>query len=157
MNKGLIPRVLLKVNLLQSMIHLERLLVKYFIELLGYQVNCRVVNQDNQCAPCRRMVKSSESANVSYQHSLLFMTYLVKSGELDICYCPTEEMLTDRFTKPVEMNEFYCFVFKLGAWILVSLCWCSLESSSICQLQFIGVRWGSVCARSKTHTSPNHW
>jgi hypothetical protein len=83
----------------------------YFIESLGYQVNCTVVYQDNQSAILlEKNGKESSSRRTRHMNiRYFFITDRVKSGELEIKYCPTGEMLADHFTKPLQGEAFYKF------------------------------------------------
>ena len=64
--------------------------------------------QDNQSAillennGTRSSSKWTKHINIRY----LFIADRVKRGELNIEYCPTGEMLTDFFTKPLQGKQF---------------------------------------------------
>ncbi len=83
----------------------------YFLESLGYHINCTVVYQDNQSAILlEKNGKESSSRRTRHMNiRYFFITDRVKSGELVIRYCPTGEMLADHFTKPLQGEAFYKF------------------------------------------------
>ena len=66
------------------------------------------VYQDNQSAMRMeengRMSAGSKSKHINNRH--FWITDRVKSGELNIEYCPTELMLADFFTKPLQGSLF---------------------------------------------------
>ncbi len=80
----------------------------YFIESLGYQVNCTVVYQDNQSAILLEK-NGKKSSSRQTRHMNINYFFLVKSGELEMRYFPTGEMLPDHFTKPLQSTAFYKF------------------------------------------------
>lgn len=84
---------------------------RYFLEAQGYIVNGCDMCQDNQ-----RVVllekngrassgKRTRHINIRY----FFVTDRVKSGEVEIKYCPTDEMVRDYFTKPLQCSKFRKF------------------------------------------------
>ena len=59
---------------------------------------------------CPKNIKKSSSN--STKHIAIwyyFITDRVKADELNIEYCPTEDMVADYFTKPLQGEKFYQF------------------------------------------------
>ena len=102
---------LIGVNDAMSMILWTRL----FLEAQGYEVTDNVVFQDNQSTML--LAKSGrQSSGQSTRHIEIryyFVTDNVKRGKLNIEYCPTEEMIGDFFTKPLQGTLFRKFRKKI--------------------------------------------
>ena len=49
--------------------------------------------------------KRTRHINIRY----FFVTDKIKSGEVAVQYCPTDEMISDFFTKPLQGSKFYQF------------------------------------------------
>jgi hypothetical protein len=84
---------------------------KYFMEEQGYAIEKNILYQDNKSAVLlevngRKSVgKRSRALNVRY----FFLSDQVEKGNLRIEYCPTEEMIGDFFTKPLQGEKFERF------------------------------------------------
>ena len=84
---------------------------KLFMEEQGYQVKKNVLYQDNQSAILlekngrRSAGKRSRALNTRY----FFITDQVEKGNVVIDYCPTEEMIGDFMTKPLQGERFKKF------------------------------------------------
>jgi hypothetical protein len=84
---------------------------KYFLEAQGYKINDSKIFQDNQSTILlakngkRSSSKRTRHINIRY----FFVTDRVKSNEVSIEYCPTEEMDADFFTKPLQGSLFRKF------------------------------------------------
>lgn len=84
---------------------------RHFLMAQGYQINESVVYQDNQSAILLEKNgrassrKHTRHINIRY----FFITDRVKSGEVNIKYCPTNEMIADFFTKPLQGAKFRKF------------------------------------------------
>ena len=82
-----------------------------FLEDQGFRVNDNIVYQDNQSAMLLEKNGKSSSGrrtrhlNIRY----FFISDQVKNGELRIEYCPTESMVGDFFTKPLQGSTFKNF------------------------------------------------
>ena len=77
----------------------------------GFELNGNVVYQDNQSAI---LLKKNGTASSSKQTRhinirFFFVKDRVQSGELSIEYCPTDEMVADFFTKPLQGEKFLFF------------------------------------------------
>jgi hypothetical protein len=81
----------------------------YFLKEQGVHVSDSILFQDNMSAILLEKngrasaSKRSRHMNIRY----FFIADRAKSGELRIEYCPTEEMLGDFFTKPLQGGQFY--------------------------------------------------
>ena len=84
---------------------------RYFLEAQGYQIQDSVVYQDNQSAMLlanNGRVSSSKRTrhmNICY----FFMTDCIQAGDIRVAYCPTDEMVADFFTKPLQGSKFTQF------------------------------------------------
>jgi len=84
---------------------------RYFLMAQGYEVQESKVFQDNQSAILlERNGKASSSKrtrhiNVRY----FFVTDRAQAGEVKIGYCPTDDMVGDFFTKPLQGGKFRKF------------------------------------------------
>jgi len=82
-----------------------------FLECQGYKVTELVVHQENQSAILLekngRGSSSKRTRHINIRY--FFITNRVKSGEVSIKYCPTEEMIADFFTKPLQGAKFKKF------------------------------------------------
>jgi len=80
----------------------------YFMEAQGYRVIETVVYQDNQSAILLE-VNGKQSSSKRTRHmniKYFFIKDRVDSGEITIRYCPTEDMVADYFTKPLQGSQF---------------------------------------------------
>ena len=83
----------------------------YFLRARGYEVNKSTIYQDNQSAMLLEKNGKASSGkrtrhiNIRY----FFVADRVKSGEVDVKYCPTGDMLGDFFTKPLQGAPFRKF------------------------------------------------
>ena len=84
---------------------------KLFMEEQGYQVKKNVLYQDNQSAILlekngrRSAGKRSRALNIRY----FLITDQVEKGNVVIDYCPTEEMIGNFMTKPLQGERFRKF------------------------------------------------
>jgi hypothetical protein len=82
-----------------------------FLEAQGYHVKDTKVYQDNQSAMLlenngkRSSSKRTRHINIRY----FFVTDCVAKGQINVEYCPTESMLADVFTKPLQGSAFRKF------------------------------------------------
>jgi hypothetical protein len=81
----------------------------YFLKEQGVHVSDSILFQDNMSAILLekngRASSSKRSRHMNIRY--FFIADRAKSGELRIEYCPTEEMLGDFFTKPLQGRQFY--------------------------------------------------
>jgi hypothetical protein len=75
-----------------------------FLDAQGYDVKDSVVHQDNKStillAENGRMSSSKQTRHLNIRY--LFVAGCIKAKELSTKYCPTEDMLSDYFTKPLQ-------------------------------------------------------
>jgi hypothetical protein len=82
---------------------------RYFLEAQGMTVNDNVVYQDNKSSILLETngkassSKRTRHVNIRY----FFVKDRVASGEVRIEYCPTDQMIADYFTKPLQGAPFY--------------------------------------------------
>ena len=81
---------------------------RIFLDSQGYGISDSVVHQDNKStillAENGRMSSSKRTRHLNIRY--FFVTDCVKAKELSIKYCPTEEMISDYFTKPLQGTLF---------------------------------------------------
>ncbi len=82
----------------------------YFMEAQGQPILNAKIHQDNQSV--MRMEEngrmSAAGSKSKHIHNRYFwVTDRVKNGEINVKYCPTELMLADFFTKPLQGSLFY--------------------------------------------------
>jgi hypothetical protein len=84
---------------------------RYFLQAQGYEVRENKVFQDNQSAILleKNGRKSSSRRTRHINIRYFFVTDRIQSRELTVEYCPTEEMLADMFTKPLQGSLFRKF------------------------------------------------
>eukprot|EP00980_Cylindrotheca_fusiformis_P015510 scaffold4410_cov78-Cylindrotheca_fusiformis.AAC.1 len=84
---------------------------KLFLEEQGYPVERNVLHQDNKSAILlevngqKSAGKRSHAINIRY----FFITDQVKKGNISIEYCPTDDMIADYMTKPLQGEKFRKF------------------------------------------------
>jgi hypothetical protein len=82
-----------------------------FLEAQGYGTKETILYQDNQSAILlekngrKSSGKRTKHLNIRYY----FITDRISRKELSVAYCPTEEMVGDFFTKPLQGKLFYKF------------------------------------------------
>jgi hypothetical protein len=84
---------------------------RYFLEAQGYELQPSVFYQDNQSA-MKLETNGRKSCGQKSRHidiRYFFVKDRVDSGDIKVVYCPTEEMLADFFTKPLQGNLFRKF------------------------------------------------
>ena len=84
---------------------------KLFMEEQGYPIERNILYQDNKSAILLETNgrtsagKRSRALNIRY----FFLTDQVEKGNVEIQYCPTDEMLGDFMTKPLQGEKFRKF------------------------------------------------
>jgi hypothetical protein len=82
-----------------------------FLDEQGYKVSRNVVHQDNKSAILlekngkRSSSKRTRAINIRY----FFIADQVEKGNVEIKYCPTNLMIGDFFTKPLQGKKFEYF------------------------------------------------
>jgi hypothetical protein len=81
---------------------------RYFLEAQGYGVNESIVYQDNKStillAENGKASSGRRTRHINIRY--FFVKDRIASGELKIEYCPTQEMMADFFTKPLQGTSF---------------------------------------------------
>ena len=84
---------------------------RYFLEAQGYGVEDSVIYQDNQSAILLakngRGSSSKRTRHINIRY--FFVTDRIASKEVKVEYCPTEDMIADYFTKPLQGTIFRNF------------------------------------------------
>ena len=90
---------------------LEILWTRYFLEAQGYGQRSTVVYQDNLSVMLlEKNGKMSSTKRTKHIHIRFFLIQdRWTKGELDIRYCPTDEMVADYFSKPLQGKQFLKF------------------------------------------------
>ena len=81
---------------------------KRFIEAQGHQVKVNLIYRDNQSS-MKLENNGKESSGKRTRHfniKYFYITDLIKRKEIQIEYCPTDEMIADYMTKPVTGAKF---------------------------------------------------
>ena len=82
--------------------------VKYFLEAQGYTVSDNLLYQDNQSLikleQNRKAWSGKRTRHIAIRY--YFVTDRIAGGDLLVDYCPTEKMLADFFTKPLQGKLF---------------------------------------------------
>ena len=89
----------------------QALWTKYFLQEQGYGCNESIIYQDNQSAMLLeqngRASSSKRTRHINIRY--YFVTDKIKSNEVQIAYCPTDDMIADFFTKPLQGRKFITF------------------------------------------------
>ena len=82
-----------------------------FLDAQGYEIEENVVYQDNQSAILlEKNGKFSSSKRTKHiDMRYFFITDRIEKKEVSVEYCPTEEMIGDFFTKPLQGSLFRKF------------------------------------------------
>ena len=83
----------------------------YFLQHQGYSVNKNIVYQDNMSAILLekngQLSSSQRTRHIKVRY--FFIKDRIADGEIHVVYCPTEDMLGDFFTKPLQGAKFIQF------------------------------------------------
>ena len=84
---------------------------RLFLEGQGFKVIDNVVHQDNQSAMLlARNSKMSSGKNTQHiKIRYYFVTDHIARGKVSLAYCPTDAMVADYFTKPLQGTKFRRF------------------------------------------------
>ena len=83
----------------------------YFLEAQGYKSKDTIIYQDNKSAILlekngrRSSSQRTKHINIRY----FFVTDRIANGEIKIEYCPTNDMIADYFSKPLQGTQFIKF------------------------------------------------
>ena len=84
---------------------------RYFIEDQGYFLDDAVLYQDNKSAILiEKNGRLSSGKSTKHIHArYFFIKDKVDTGEADVQYCPSGDMIADFFTKPLQGSQFTRF------------------------------------------------
>jgi len=79
-----------------------------FLEAQGFEVRDNVVFQDNHSAILLEKNGRASSGRRTRHIDIryYFVTDRIKNGEMRVAYCPTDDMVADFFTKPLQGSQF---------------------------------------------------
>ena len=82
-----------------------------FLKNQGYDVRRAVLHQDNKAAILlqKNGVLSRGKATRHVDVRFFFVKDRIEKGEVDVCFCGTDEMVADFWTKPLQGNDFFRF------------------------------------------------
>ena len=89
--------------------------IKLFLEAQEYGVNKNIIYQDNKSAILletngrKSARKRSRALNIRY----FFLTDQIEKGNVMVQYCPTDKMIADYMTKPLQGSKFKEFAAKI--------------------------------------------
>ena len=83
----------------------------YFLEFQGYSSENTILFQDNKSAILleKNGRKSSSKRTKHINMRYYFITDRIRNGELSVEHCPTQDMIADFFTKPLQGKLFFKF------------------------------------------------
>jgi len=84
---------------------------KNFMEAQGYKAEQTILNQDNTSAILLEK-NGRESSGKNSRHiniRFFFIKDRIMNGNLEVNYCPTDDMVADYMTKPLQGAKFYRF------------------------------------------------
>ena len=81
---------------------------RQFLEAQGYKIKTNIVYQDNMStlSLAKNGYVSSSKRTKHIKAKYFFIRHFHKTGELDLQYCPTEQMWADVLTKPLQGAKF---------------------------------------------------
>jgi hypothetical protein len=84
---------------------------KRFLEAQGFEVKLNIIYQDNQST--MKLAKNGKASSGKrtrhFDIKLFYVTDLIGRGEVQVSYCPTDEMIADYNTKPLVGSKFVKF------------------------------------------------
>jgi hypothetical protein len=84
---------------------------RLFLDEQGYRISRNVIHQDNKSAMLleRNGKRSSSQRTRAINIRYFFIADQVEKGNVEICYCPTNMMIGDFFTKALQGKKFEYF------------------------------------------------
>ena len=84
---------------------------RYFLEAQGYGVDDAIIYQDNKSAILLEQNGRASSTRCTRHLNIryFFVSDRIKKDEVHVQYCPTQNMLADYFTKPLQGATFCKF------------------------------------------------
>mmetsp|Transcript_73676 Transcript_73676/g.213428 ORF Transcript_73676/g.213428 Transcript_73676/m.213428 type:complete len:334 (-) Transcript_73676:1990-2991(-) len=88
---------------------------KLFLEAQGFPLEANIVYQDNTSSMKLEQNGKASSGKRTRHFNIkyFYITDLIQRGELEIEYCPTDEMIADYMTKPLTGAKFIYFRNKI--------------------------------------------
>ena len=85
--------------------------MKMFLECQGYEINDNLIYQDNQSAMLLETNgrKSSGKKTRCLDVHYYYITDQIERKNARVAYCPTDDMIGDFFTKPLQGSKFIRF------------------------------------------------
>ena len=84
---------------------------RYFMEAQGYNIDANILEQDNKSAMLLekngKLSSSKKTRHINIRY--FFVQDRIAAGEVMLEHCPTEEMVGDFFTKPLQGATFRKF------------------------------------------------
>jgi hypothetical protein len=83
--------------------------IRHFLEAQGYRITANIVSQDNmKTPPLEENSRISNSKRTKHMKAkYFFIQQYYQTGEIDFCYCPTDNMWADILTKPLRGFKFH--------------------------------------------------
>ena len=81
----------------------------YFLSAQGYKLHRNIFYQDNTSAinMLKNGMSSSESKSRHIHIRYFFTKDVIERENMEIIHCPTDEMIADFYTKPLQGKQFY--------------------------------------------------
>ena len=84
---------------------------KWFLEAQGFEVKLNIIYQDNQST--LKLAKNGKTSSGKrmrhFDIKLFYVTDLIRKGEIQVIYCPMDEMIVNYNTKPLVRSKFVKF------------------------------------------------
>jgi hypothetical protein len=84
---------------------------RYFLQEQGFEISRNVLYQDNQSAMLLEKNGTGSSSRRTRHINIrfFFIKDRISGGEIELEYCPTDQMVGDYFTKPLQGAKFFFF------------------------------------------------
>ena len=95
---------------------------KMFMEAQGYTLKWNILAEDNE-STIRMSKNGRESCTSNSKHIAIkyfWVTDRIKNGNIEIVHCPTKQMVSNYFTKPLQGALFYMFQNVIMGWVHIS-------------------------------------
>ena len=103
-----------------------------FPEAQGYKIRKNIIFQDNQITirteKNGRGYRTENSSHINISH--LFVKYIFDKGEIEVKYCPTNLMITEYFTKPLQGKMFKMFRDLIMGYVHINNLFQAIEFSA---------------------------
>ena len=95
---------------------------KMFMEAQGYTLKSNILAEDNE-STIWMSKNGRESCTSNSKHIAIkyfWVTDRIKNGNIEIVHCPTKQMVSNYFTKPLQGALFYMFQNVIMGWVHIS-------------------------------------